>query len=547
MVTFMDKYFPDMKLEKKSWDDITEDNDKGVANPKYNVVYTFMQHRYNKYIDWYSYDEGTMLDAMAKPDFGDHERFPKNSPRSFYDRLEWLSGHMKKAGFYHKLNKPYSRKKLLEIMDEMEWSVYPDQNSPDTESYFGKMQQKIEEERNSTIYDLMKKGGCCFAGSGHLVELKEQFPNLEIIEPDELNESNQSDINEDIKVPIKVGDTILGGRFKNKKMVVKKIGKNAKGDITVNDKPLLKYRILKESNLVNQLSEEIEFVNDILLELRDSGYDVNIRTHSVYGVSHPGLTITIGGKLLPIDIGEYLLTIHSYLSEKGYLGFKAYDYDNEYSQSRHKVRVKASLKGIDNNFERDLPNFVDMLTRFTHNAPFDSVSVSYYKPNESKSIIESHSINELESDIRDILISELPEDVNTEISRIRKDVEIDPERYLNKTRTDLYLEIYIRRPWNSPNRNIPGVVNPEGGYPGNLLFWYEIKEAIIRLTNWYYSVYAMYDPIDKDTELRIEKDKSPLRFFTSGIEMYIGFNKEEDFDKIYDFISFTNFRMVVKL
>jgi hypothetical protein len=54
--------------------------------------------------------------------------------------------------------------------------------------------------------------------------------------------------NEMIKIPIKVGDTVLGGRFKNKKVVVKKIGKNDKGDITINDKPLLKYRILKESN-----------------------------------------------------------------------------------------------------------------------------------------------------------------------------------------------------------------------------------------------------------------------------------------------------------
>ena len=51
---------------------------------------------------------------------------------------------------------------------------------------------------------------------------------------------------EDIKVPIEVGDTVLGGRFKNKKTIVKKIGKNKKGDITVNDKPLLKYRIVKE-------------------------------------------------------------------------------------------------------------------------------------------------------------------------------------------------------------------------------------------------------------------------------------------------------------
>ncbi len=52
---------------------------------------------------------------------------------------------------------------------------------------------------------------------------------------------------ETINIPIEVGDTILGGRFKNKKTVVKKIGKNAKGDITVNGKPLLKYRLIKRS------------------------------------------------------------------------------------------------------------------------------------------------------------------------------------------------------------------------------------------------------------------------------------------------------------
>lgn len=50
-----------------------------------------------------------------------------------------------------------------------------------------------------------------------------------------------------IKIPIEIGDTILGGRFKNKKTLVKKIGKNAKGDITVNGKPLLKYRLIKRS------------------------------------------------------------------------------------------------------------------------------------------------------------------------------------------------------------------------------------------------------------------------------------------------------------
>jgi hypothetical protein len=152
-------------------------------------------------------------------------------------------------------------------------------------------------------------------------------------------------------------------------------------------KYLINYNYFTES--LN--SEKIEWVKDALIELEDDGYNVSVKTHAVYGVSEPGITITIDGKLLPIDIGDYLLTIHSYLSEKGYCGFNAYDYDNE-SQSRHVVRVRASLKGIDNNFERDLPNFLDMLTRFTvGKAPFDSVSVSYYKPN--KKVNESSELS----------------------------------------------------------------------------------------------------------------------------------------------------------
>lgn len=51
---------------------------------------------------------------------------------------------------------------------------------------------------------------------------------------------------EDIKIPIKVGDIVLGGKFKNKKIKVKSIGKNEKGDITINNRPLLKFRIIDQ-------------------------------------------------------------------------------------------------------------------------------------------------------------------------------------------------------------------------------------------------------------------------------------------------------------
>ena len=49
--------------------------------------------------------------------------------------------------------------------------------------------------------------------------------------------------NENINIPIEIGDEILGGKFKNKKIKVKEIGKNDKGDITINGKPLLRFRI----------------------------------------------------------------------------------------------------------------------------------------------------------------------------------------------------------------------------------------------------------------------------------------------------------------
>ena len=108
------------------------------------------------------------------------------------------------------------------------------------------------------------------------------------------------------------------------------------------------------------------------------------------------------------------------------------------------------------------------------------------------------------------------------------------------------IEVYISRQWGAKDREIPGVVNPEGGYPGNLLFWYEIKDSIVRLTNWYYSQ-SKYKPIDKSSQFRWEKDDSPLRFFGSGIEMFIGFSEEKDFDKLGDFTSFTSFRLMVRI
>jgi hypothetical protein len=44
------------------------------------------------------------------------------------------------------------------------------------------------------------------------------------------------------KMKISIDDEVLCGKFKNKKIKVKKISVNDKGDITINDKPFSKFR-----------------------------------------------------------------------------------------------------------------------------------------------------------------------------------------------------------------------------------------------------------------------------------------------------------------
>ena len=96
---------------------------------------------------------------------------------------------------------------------------------------------------------------------------------------------------EKIEVPIEIGDTVLGGRFKNKKTIVKKIGKNKKGDITINDKPLLKFRLVKEN-----LEEDINYYfkhleDDGFVVTSDSDYirifkPLKLETRHVYSYSN---------------------------------------------------------------------------------------------------------------------------------------------------------------------------------------------------------------------------------------------------------------------
>jgi len=57
-------------------------------------------------------------------------------------------------------------------------------------------------------------------------------------------------INENIDLDIKVGDVLLGGKYRNKRIVVKEIGVDELGQPTVNGKSILNVRI--EKNLPDE-------------------------------------------------------------------------------------------------------------------------------------------------------------------------------------------------------------------------------------------------------------------------------------------------------
>jgi len=76
----------------------------------------------------------------------------------------------------------------------------------------------------------------------------EKIFKLITLKLDKLSES----IKEEIKLDVEIGDTILMGKFKNKKTVVKSIGKDEHGMPTINGKKVATFRILPKQNIFKE-------------------------------------------------------------------------------------------------------------------------------------------------------------------------------------------------------------------------------------------------------------------------------------------------------
>jgi hypothetical protein len=162
-------------------------------------------------------------------------------------------------------------------------------------------------------------------------------------------------------------------------------------------------------------------------------------------------------------------------------------------------------------------------------------------------ISESISEDQFTDQVSDILLELEDIGLSVERSIIRKDV---------SDRTEKHLEITIRRPWGSPDRVMSNLPTPPGGkYPGELFFWYEIKDTIIRLNHFYYEFSGNENAPGINSKIYSELNKmgikynsnSPFRMFMDGTEFGIGWYKPEDFNGIADLISLSRLRIEMKI
>ena len=159
---------------------------------------------------------------------------------------------------------------------------------------------------------------------------------------------------ERIVLDINVGDVILVGKFKNKKMVVKNIGKDKHGMPTINGRKATTFRIAPKSNLKFEVNERVDFHDTAKQIVKKAGLkskivfakragnkaDYNVDTDTIY------ITPTS-------DLKDFLVTVyHEIHHAKDAQKFGKKKYKQRYELEMNKAVSKGGHAHDDNYFER---------------------------------------------------------------------------------------------------------------------------------------------------------------------------------------------------
>ena len=159
---------------------------------------------------------------------------------------------------------------------------------------------------------------------------------------------------EKIVLDINVGDTILVGKFKNKKMVVKSIGKDKHGMPTINGRKATTFRMTPKSNLKFEMNERVDF-HQIATELvRKAGLKSKInfkntgKNKADYNVDNDTINITPTSRFK-----DFLVTVfHEIDHAKDAQKFGKKKYKEKYEMEMNKAVERGGDAHDDNYFEK---------------------------------------------------------------------------------------------------------------------------------------------------------------------------------------------------
>ena len=168
---------------------------------------------------------------------------------------------------------------------------------------------------------------------------------------------------EDINIPVKVGDTILTGKFKNKKTVVKTIGKDEHGMPTINGKKAVNFRMVNESNYgINMLPSSMGIarkdmpqilskdVGDYISYLRSKGISVTPRLTNIskLGMTQRDINIQKVKALLGKDrqnlAKPVIVSSDGYILDGHHRIIALYNLDNNFKLKT--IRVNLSINDL---------------------------------------------------------------------------------------------------------------------------------------------------------------------------------------------------------
>jgi hypothetical protein len=200
-------------------------------------------------------------------------------------------------------------------------------------------------------------------------------------------------IQEKIELDINIGDEILAGRFKNKKVIVKDIGKDEQNQPTINGKTILKFKIKKLiREEIAKIFEVLDFQTNAVENLATSsalhklprkGIDDSINNYNIIQTQIDKNQEEENEKLFDVPGKQHSAVVRTNIYEReGFYGATIAAQDNlDYSNNPTSIEKKANF-GQNTQDEVDLYN--DNIKRTLTEVPPGNSRVNATINNKSK-------------------------------------------------------------------------------------------------------------------------------------------------------------------